>query len=46
MWAEALPLLTEQLDEHLEQQERSLAELGEGLDEVSAALPAAACRTN
>jgi DNA repair exonuclease SbcCD ATPase subunit len=42
MWAEALPLLTEQLDDHLEQQEQSLEELGEGLDEVSAALPAAA----
>jgi hypothetical protein len=41
-FAAALPLLTEQLEEHLLQQEQSLAELGDSLDEVSAALPACA----
>jgi chromosome segregation ATPase len=41
-FAAALPLLTEQLDEHLEQQERSLAELTDSIDQVSTALPVAA----
>ncbi len=41
-WAEALPIMTEKLDEQLAQQEQSLKELGQGLDEVSAAMPACA----
>jgi hypothetical protein len=41
-WAEALPMMTDRLDEQLGRQERSLEELGRGLDEVSAAMPACA----
>jgi ABC-type transporter Mla subunit MlaD len=40
--ADALPLLTAQFEEGLSDQERSLAELGDSLDEVSRALPPAA----
>jgi chromosome segregation ATPase len=36
----ALPLLTEELEEELHQQEQSLADLGTSIDEVSAVLPA------
>jgi hypothetical protein len=39
-FAGALPFLTEQVEEHLIQQEESLAQLGDSLDEVSAAMPA------
>jgi DNA repair exonuclease SbcCD ATPase subunit len=39
-FAAALPLLTEQMGEHLEQQERSLAELGDSIDHVSESMPA------
>jgi hypothetical protein len=39
-FAAALPLLTEQLEEHLVQQERSLAELGDSIDHVSESMPA------
>jgi hypothetical protein len=42
LFAAALPLLTEQLEEGLRQQEHSLAELGDSLDEVTRALPPAA----
>jgi uncharacterized phage infection (PIP) family protein YhgE len=39
-FAAVLPLLTEELEDELQQQERSLANLGTSIDEVSAALPA------
>src|SRR5262249_35396439 len=39
-FAAALPLLTEQMAEHLEQQERSLAQLGDSIDHVSEVMPA------
>jgi ABC-type transporter Mla subunit MlaD len=39
-FAAALPLLTEQLELELEEQEQALASLGESIDEVNAALPA------
>jgi uncharacterized phage infection (PIP) family protein YhgE len=39
-FASALPLLTEQLETELQAQEDSLAQLGAGIDEVSAVLPA------
>ena len=37
--AAALPGMIEQMDEGLEQQQRSLGELSEGIDEVSESLP-------
>jgi chromosome segregation ATPase len=37
-----LPLLTEQLEQDLEEQEQSLDSLGEGIEEVNAVLPGAA----
>jgi uncharacterized phage infection (PIP) family protein YhgE len=40
-FADALPLLTDQLEEHVRQQEESLAELSAGLDSVADAMPAA-----
>jgi len=39
-FASALPLLTEQLEAELQTQEDSLTQLGAGIDEVSAVLPA------
>ena len=42
LFAEALPALIEQLEEGLAQQEESLADLGDSIDGVSEALPAAA----
>jgi hypothetical protein len=39
-FASVLPLLTEQLEDELQEQERSLTHLGSSIDEVSAALPA------
>jgi chromosome segregation ATPase len=38
----ALPLLTEQMEQDLQEQEQSLAGLGDGIDEVTAVLPGAA----
>jgi chromosome segregation ATPase len=37
----ALPLLTDQLEQDLSEQEQSLSSLGDGIDEVTAALPGA-----
>jgi uncharacterized phage infection (PIP) family protein YhgE len=42
LFAEALPVLLEQLEEGLSQQEDSLEELGESIDRVSEAVPPAA----
>jgi methyl-accepting chemotaxis protein len=38
----ALPLLTEQLEQDLQEQEQSLSSLGDGIDEVTGVLPGAA----
>jgi chromosome segregation ATPase len=42
----ALPLLTEQLEQDLIEQEQSLTNLGDGIDEVTAALPGAAAQAS
>jgi ABC-type transporter Mla subunit MlaD len=42
LFARSLPVLLEQMEEGLGQQEQSLGELGDSIDRVSAALPAAA----
>ncbi|HZT80555.1 MAG TPA: hypothetical protein VFA26_10040 [Gemmataceae bacterium] len=39
IYAYLLPVFVDQLDRHLEEQERSLAELGQSIDEVSEAVP-------
>ncbi len=41
LFAEALPVLLEQMEEGLRQQEESLAELGDSIDRVSEAVPVA-----
>jgi ABC-type transporter Mla subunit MlaD len=42
----ALPLLTEQLEQDLHEQEQSLTNLGEGIDEVTGTLPGLAARAS
>jgi chromosome segregation ATPase len=42
LFAKSLPVLIEQLEEGLSEQERSLGDLGDSIDSVSAALPQAA----
>jgi chromosome segregation ATPase len=42
----ALPLLTEQLEQDLHEQEQSLANLGGGIDDVTASLPGLAARAS
>jgi hypothetical protein len=42
----ALPLLTDQLERDLGEQERSLSSLGDGIDEVTGVLPAVASRAS
>jgi tetrahydromethanopterin S-methyltransferase subunit B len=45
-FAELLPLVTDQIDNRLEEEEQALDELGQSLDEVKGALPAYASTTS